>query len=98
MKRRRHFLGSSDGDVGGGERVHGALQSLGLVAPARLKAEHLSLGMHASVSPAGKLNHDGLLGYPQQKLLQNALHGAQARLHLKAVKVGAVVLDDELEF
>ena len=68
------------------------------MAEAGLEADDLACRMDAGISTAGELNHDRLLGDPRQQILQHALHRSQAGLHLKAVEVGTVVLDQKFEF
>jgi len=63
-----------------------------------LKADDLARRVDAGVGTAGELNHDRLSGNAQQQLLQHALHRADVRLHLKAMEVGTVVLDDNFDF
>ncbi len=54
-------------------------------------------GVDAGVGAAGAADRHGLAGHRAHRLFQAALHGAQPGLLLPAVKVGAVVLDEEAE-
>ena len=43
--------------------------------------DHLAAGVHAGVGAAGHGDPDGAADQQRQRLLQDALDGAQARLH-----------------
>ena len=94
VKIRRGFFGCHGGDVGRRQRIDRPLERLGSVAKARLETNDLAGGVDSGIRAAGKLNHDRLSDDPLQHVLQHALNRAQPGLHLKAVEVGTVVLDD----
>ena len=62
-----------------------------------LHARYLPLGVNAGIRSSRSINYDLATVDKCQRARQLSLHGTQLALHLPAMKVRAVVLDDEFE-
>ena len=58
---------------------------------AEVQVDHLAAGVHAGVGAAGDRDPDGAADQQREGLLQDALDGAQARLHGPPAERAAVV-------
>jgi hypothetical protein len=87
-----YFLGGAHDDIGRQAGVDGAKEDGGGQGRVGAEVDDLADGVDAGVGAAAGVDPDALLaGQVGDGLFEGLLHGAQARLSLPAVEVGAVV-------
>src|ERR1700723_4209377 len=95
MKSLADFFAGDDADGMRKLGVHAALNFRGVQIRMGFEMRDLPERMNSGIGAAGPVNRDSLLGDLLQRVLDGALNRGNFRLELPAVKLRAVVGDDE---
>src|SRR5436190_23211344 len=94
VKTLRSGISKQYAHVAGQISVNCVAKSLRTHLAPKFKAGDLPFGVHAGIGAARSLNDDFAIIKQRQDAAQLSLDGAQAILHLPAVKISTVVLDE----
>ena len=93
MKFGRSLNSPGNDHVRGQQAIEALLQLRHVYTGVRLEMGHLPQGVHAGISAARAMQHNRMIAYNSQRLLQHLLNSAMAGLHLPTVILCPVILN-----